>query len=105
MEKANQSSDSFDSMLVGHSRRIPLPLPHFQPNADLNEVEIELPKEEVISSDRVPVKQERTAGIVKRRTHMKVFLFLYFTCCFCVCRKGKSTTIVPTVANKYIVAE
>lgn len=101
MAKPNQSSDSFDSMLIAPSRRIPLP----PPLSDLNEVEIELPKEEVMSSDRVPVQQAQVAVIVRRKTHMKIFLFLYFTCCFCVCRKGKSTTIAPAVANKYKISD
>lgn len=101
MAKPDQSSDSFDSMLIVPSHRIPLP----PPIADLNEVEIELPKEEVMSSDRVPVQQAEAAVIVRSRTHMKIFLFLYFTCCFCVCRKGKSTSVAPGAASKYKIAD
>lgn len=105
MDQQNQSADSFDATLIGHSRRIPVVLPQFQGDADLNEVEIEVPKDEMLSSDRVPVKKERQVSIVGTKTHMKVFLFLYFTCCSCICRRSRSTVVVPTVAHKYMVAE
>ena len=111
-------AESHDSLVVGSARRVPIKLPEFAPDVDVNQVELEMIEEEPevppthpvqIRTYQQPAPSKPPPVRKSNRTSKKVKLYLvcYFACCLCLCKKrGQATNaVIPSVASKYRITD